>query len=306
MSRERLIILNPKAGRGRAGRQQPLIERTLRALQLPFDLERTNGPGDATRLAQQAVEAGYQQVVLIGGDGTLNEVVTGMLTAANRPTTSLGLIPIGSGNDFSRSFEGIKPDDIKGSIARLQRNQVRHIDVGRITTSDGTSTSISYMINNIGLAIDGMVAATVHDVPLLRRTAAYMAASLRALLVYRAYPMQIRFNNTKFNREFLIATITNTRWQGGGYQLTPDAKPDDGLLDLCLVDMMPIHRALMHLPKSRNGSHIKVPAVHMGQAQRVEVAFSVPTLVTSDGEVIATDARELVVEALPGVVDLVV
>jgi diacylglycerol kinase family enzyme len=156
------------------------------------------------------------------------------------------------------------------------------------------------------MGLDAAVAVESLKIPLLRGFAVYLIASLRALATYHPGPMTVRFDGRQISRPLFFASVGNGRCQGGGFWITPDAQLDDGLLDLCMVDTMPIPRALRKIPLLMRGVHTNEPEVMMARARRIEVTCPTSIPVATDGEVIATAAQRVDVEVLPGAVNLLV
>src|SRR6476469_4599541 len=129
-----LVILNPWAGRGTAGRRQPELEQALRETGTEFAIVTTHAVGGATELAWQGVEHGYRRIVAVGGDGTINEVVNGIkgAEASLGRRTQLGVIPLGTGSDFVKVLDGVEANDIHGGVRRAVGGRARTIDLGRV------------------------------------------------------------------------------------------------------------------------------------------------------------------------------
>jgi YegS/Rv2252/BmrU family lipid kinase len=308
---ELCVILNPHAGRGRAGRRQAELEQALHSAALDYRLHRTRKRGDAAKLAYQALQQGYNTIAVVGGDGSINEVVNALLHHASReqlaqPQAALGIVPMGTGSDFIKSLERFVPDDIRASVARLAAGHTRRIDAGRVQVTSDTGEQTHFFINNLALGIDAAVAAESQRIPYLTGTASYMAGAVRALLQYRIQPMTVRFADTELRRTLLLATVANGRCQGGGFWLTPDALLDDGLLDLCLVDRLRPDQIVRYLPRAMRGKHTGLPRVQMARASHITVEYTRPALIVTDGEVIATAARRLTVDVLPAALALLV
>ena len=293
-----MIILNPWAGRGKAGRKRAALERALRAAGVEYDLVLTHLRGGAIELAWQSVDRGYTRIVAAGGDGTINEVANGIKGAEQKlgKRAKLGIIPLGTGSDFIKSLDGIKPNDIPGAVQRLQSGRPHKVDIGRVQVPRG---AVRYFVNGLGIGLDAQVAFEALQIPRLRGTAVYLVAILRALMRYRAHPMTVQYDQHRVYRRLLFASVANGRCQGGGFWLTPDALVDDGQLDLCIIDHMRLPEIIRHLPKVMKGTHMRLSQVTMGRAHTVRVDSPVPIPIATDGEVIATDARQVLVETLP-------
>ncbi len=305
---KRYIILNPWAGRGLAGQRRGELEQALRRADLSFDIVTTHARGGATELTYQAIERGYDQIIAVGGDGTINEIVNGIIgcrQSQGRGAT-LGIVPLGTGSDFVKALDGVQPNDLSDAVRRLAEAKTRLVDAGRIVVEAGNQETTRCFINGLGMGLDAQVAVESLKLTKLKGLAVYLVAILRALAVYKAHPMTVRFDEYEVRRRLLFASVANGRCQGGGFWLTPEALIDDGMLDLCMIDKMRLDEIIRHITKLLDGSHTKLRQVTMGRARHVEVTCNRPIPVATDGEVVATDARRIWVEVLPGAIEVVV
>jgi YegS/Rv2252/BmrU family lipid kinase len=300
-----LAILNPWAGRGASGRRRPELEQALRESGADFDIVATHAVGGATELAWQGVERGYGRIIAVGGDGTINEVVNGIkgAEASLGRRARLGIIPLGTGSDFVKVLEGVEANDIHGGVRRAVGEHMRVVDLGRVQVDDRAPR---FFINALGMGLDAQVAAESLKLTKLKGLAVYLVAIIRALANYKAHPMTVEYDGHRIHRRLLFASPANGRCQGGGFWLTPDALIDDGLLDICLVDKMRLDEIIRHIPKVMEGTHTGLKQVTMGRARDIKVSCAAPLPVATDGEVIATDAHSITVEALPGAIEILV
>lgn len=298
-----LVILNPWAGRGNAGLHRRDVEDALTQAGLTYKLVETPARGAAITIAQQAVELGCRQIVAVGGDGTINEVVNGIKGAETSCglRAKLGIIPLGTGSDFVKTIDHAKPNDIAGSVERLVAGHPQAVDLGYVRLDQGQAR---FFINALGMGLDAQVAAEALKLTRLKGLAVYLTAILRALVNYKAHPMSIEYDDHQIERRLLFASVGNGRCQGGGFWLTPDAMIDDGLLDLCLVDAMRIDEILRHIPKVMKGTHTTLRQVTMGRARHIKLRCAATIPVATDGEVLATNARSVVVELHPQAIDV--
>ncbi|MEI7642793.1 MAG: diacylglycerol kinase family protein [Chloroflexales bacterium] len=302
------LILNPWAGRGAAGQRRPELEAALRAAGVDFDMVETHARGGATELTYQAMERGYGCVAAVGGDGTINEVVNGLLGGREQSGREavLGIVPLGTGSDFVKALDGVEPNDLAGAARRLATGRIRSVDVGMITVESPAGAERRHFINGLGMGIDAQVAVESLKLTGLKGFAVYLMAIIRALATYKANVMTVRFDGNEVRRRLLFASVASGRSQGGGFLMTPEALIDDGLLDLCIVEKLRLDQIIRHLPKLMEGSHTKLREVTMGRARHVEVTCQSGIPVATDGEVVATAATRVCVDVLPGAVRLVV
>jgi YegS/Rv2252/BmrU family lipid kinase len=301
------VILNPWAGRGAAGQRRPDLEAALREQDVDFTLLTTHARGGATELTYQAIGQGYECVVAVGGDGTINEVVNGIIgnREAGGREAALAIVPLGTGSDFVKALNTIEPNDVWGAARRIAAGRLRSVDAGMVTVEAGAQTIRRAFVNGLGMGIDAQVAVESNNLPNLRGFAVYLVAVMRALATYKAHVMSVKFDDYEVRRRLLFASVANGQVQGGGFRMTPDAIIDDGLLDLCIVDKMRLDEIVRHFTRLIEGTHTTLRQVTMGRARHVEVSSNGPIPVATDGEVIATDARHVVVDVLPGAIQLV-
>ena len=292
------LIVNTTAGRGHAGRVLPRVENCLGHCGVHYDLVRTEAPGQAIDLAREAVLAGYERVVAMGGDGTTNEVTNGLLLAAEEGYRAvLGVIPAGSGNDFAYAV-GI-PTDLKEACQRLAEGRERTVDVACVTV-DGQSRVFDY---GVGIGYDADVLLETRKMKSLRGFIMYLWAALRVLATNDKwpYPMRITVDEKPLPHQAVtLITIANGPRAGGGFLLAPDAKPDDGLLDVCVADPLGRLGILYLLPHAMRGTHKdKEPVTILrGRHVLIEGKRGLPGHI--DGEVLCTEGYRLEFEILPG------
>lgn len=266
------VIYNPAAGRGRARRHVREVEEYLRSRGARADCEPSTGPDDLVRIAAESSRAGYDRVVVCGGDGTLNLAVREFDLAKG----TLALIPTGSGDDFARVV-GIPRRNIKAACDVVLDGRVREVDVA-------LANNLRYL-GVAGLGFDSEVAEFANrNVKFLRGSAVYLYAIFRVLPRFMPRPVSIRSENGSRDACIMFAAIGNTRQYGGGIRITPDAIIDDGLLDLCIVHRTTRAELLKTLPKAYTGAHVRSPFVEMGRGREFHFEGEQVMAVYADGE----------------------
>ena len=298
---DQLVIVNPIAGRGAGERVIPRIVRLLREHGLSFDLVRTERPWHAAELARQAVVSGYRTVVAVGGDGTSNEVLNGLMAAreAGEGEAAMGVLCVGTGNDFAYGM-GI-PLDLEEGCAALARGRTRRVDVGH-------ARGFRYFGNGIGIGFDAAVNVVASRLQRLRGFLVYLIAVLRTLLFYYRAPLtRIELDDQTLEQPALMISVMNGRRMGGGFLMTPFSRPDDGLFDLCIGKKMSQLEMLSFVPRFMKGTQVGDPRVIMTRSRRVRVKVEEGTqVVHADGETLALDLRELDLEVVPQALMVVV
>jgi diacylglycerol kinase (ATP) len=215
----------------------------------------------------------------------------------------LGVIPLGTGSDFVKALDGVEANDIHGGVQRAVGERMRAVDLGLVRVGDNAPR---FFINALGMGLDAQVAAESLKLTKLKGLAVYLVAIIRALANYKAHPMTVEYDGSRIHRRLLFASSANGRCQGGGFWMTPDALIDDGLLDLCMIDNMRLDEIIRYIPKLMEGTHTSLKQVTMARARNISVTCAAPIPVATDGEVIATDARRITVETLPGAIEVLV
>lgn len=289
------LIVNPHSNRGGTQALLPKITDTLRQLGVEFELEQTRAPGQATEFARQAALHGYERVVAIGGDGTCNEVVNGLLIAAQEGHSAImGIVPTGSGNDLAYALR--IPSDTIQACNVLKNGAERIVDVGRVSVDGQTR----FFANVIGLGLDAEVALDTKKAKLLRGFFMYLWSAFR-VVAFGKWPYQAQFslNGQQHQVAVTLFTVANGVRAGGGFRLTPNAKLDDGLLDICYALELSRLGVLNLLPKALRGTHIYHQSVTLDRSNKVEVAVEKGIPGHIDGEILCVDGQHFEFEVLP-------
>lgn len=303
-----LIILNPISGHGAGERLWPPIQTALRAGRIDYDLAQTSLPRQAIDIAERAKQSGYETLIAIGGDGTVNEVVNGLMRASKqRPCGTLGVIPIGSGNDFSRTL-GLRAD-WRAAVHRLIAGRPTWIDIGKVicdAPAPGYDSGAHYFVNAIDTGFGARTAQHAHDFRFLTGMPMYLAAIFKTLVNYSTPYLKIALNDQVIEQSSTIVAMNNGRQMGGGFKMAPTASLEDGLLDVIIGDGLGRLGILSLLPKVMNGTHIGDPRVKYMQAPRVVIDSPDPLIVEADGEIPFIGAHHLEAEILPKHVQVIV
>jgi YegS/Rv2252/BmrU family lipid kinase len=293
------IIVNPVAGRGAGDRAAPQIEALLDGHGLEFDLVRTRQPWHAADLAREAVADGYDCVVAVGGDGTANEVLNGLLHAKveGAGRCAMGTLCVGRGNDFAYGV-GI-PQDLKTGCDVLAQAHRRWIDVGWV--AGGRYPEGRYFGNGVGIGFDAVVGFEAVKMKWLQGFASYLVAVLKTVFLYYAAPLTcIEYDGQTITQPSLMISIMNGRRMGGGFMMAPEGQPDDGLFDLCIAREVSRMRIFGLIPLFLRGTQASQDPIHTGRARRLTVtALDGALPAHADGETLCIDGRRLEFELLP-------
>lgn len=258
---------------------------------LAYDLVTTGQAGEAVTLAHAAVSDGYETIVAVGGDGTVNEVVNGMMDAVGpQPACTLGVIPLGSGNDFAKIPS--LPTNVLGACHRLAAGYSVALDLGRVNDR--------YFVNGVGLGFDAQVSVEATKIPWLTGLPLYLLAVLRTLLLsYKTPEATIQLDDRTIRQSITMCYVGIGRCAGGGFWLTPDADASDGLFDVAIARGLSRLGILRLLPEVMKGTHVDKEPVTMARSRRLVVDLEEPVSVHADGELIYQAARHLEFEVLP-------
>jgi len=298
------MIFNPEADRGRSNQRAGDLRQLSNELG-GADWAGTEFPGHATELALAAAQAGYETVVALGGDGTVHEVVNGLMQCDPARRPRMGVVPIGSGNDFAGGM-GIAKDPFD-AIKRIYQGGEKRIDIGKARDAAGRE---DYFCNVFGIGFDAAINIQSRRITWLRGFPMYLVSTLWTILLRYDRPMlEIELDGEHRTGRYLMLTIGNGTREGGGFRVTPDAKMDDGELDYLLVDSMSRLRMLRLIPEVMNGTHGRFPVAHLGRMKKLHVKSDMALPIESDGEMFApyqADVREVEIEIQPQAMRVIV
>ncbi|MGB1254085.1 MAG: diacylglycerol/lipid kinase family protein, partial [Candidatus Promineifilaceae bacterium] len=233
------VILNPSANNWRAQKQIPQIEQALASSGIDYELCITERKKQATELAASAVEAGFDTVMAAGGDGTIHEVVNGLIgQSGSAATTPLGILPIGTGNDLSDMLNLSR--DVEQAVQTIVSGRSRQIDIGRVTI-DGKH---HYFDNNCAVAMEPLITAEYNQLGRLSGVPRYVAAVIKGLFKLRPWPMKLEWDDGSYEGDILVGSVCNGPRTGSTFLMSPDAKVDDGLFDFVFVPKIPMRTVL--------------------------------------------------------------
>ncbi len=295
-----LVILNPISGNGAGAKLEPAIKDALHRGGLDFDLTRTTAPRQGVQIAEQAKRDGYDILVAVGGDGTSNEVINGILHfCGERAGGTLGIIPVGSGNDFCKMLS--LPPHWKAGVERILAGNSRWVDVGKVIgdhPAPGFDTP-HHFLNGLDTGFGAQVAVHAHEVPYLTGTAMYLVAVFKTLVHYSVPQVRIDLDGELIEQRSTMVAISNGRCYGGGFWITPLAEADDALFDVIIAKGLGRLGILSLLPKVMKGTHLDDPRVRFTRASHVVIESPGPLIVEADGEIPFLDTRRLDIEILP-------
>jgi YegS/Rv2252/BmrU family lipid kinase len=296
------LILNPNADMGNAWKLatdlRPIVEEFGGA-----DWAGTVYPTHAIELTTQAADEGYELIIAAGGDGTVQEVINGLMEVPKEKRPKLGIVPLGSGNDFAyASGISTKPTD---AIQQIFTGKSRFIDVGLIETESGRR---QYWDNTLGIGFDATVTIRTHTLPVLRGFIMYLTAVLQTIALNHEAPlMQFRSDEESWDERTLMMVICNGPREGGGFLVAPEAQNDDGVFHYATINKVSRPMMLRLVPEVMNGTHGRFEQIRMGTLRKMEIQSEAPLRIHLDGETFAgfgTDVRKLKVEIIPKAIEI--
>jgi len=295
------LIVNLTAGGGKPHKHLNTVLKLLKENGLNFKVCTTSYQGEAVELAQKVADNGAELIVSVGGDGTINEIVNGIMKSKNAPL--LGIIPLGWANDFIKSTN--IPSDIIEACKIIVRGKIKEIDIGTINGK-------IYFANICGIGFDAEVAQLANQMkskhPNLHILSAfvYVFATVKKLLSPFSYHnVKIKFDGQEIHSKILFIAISNGKFYGGRFKITPEAILDDGLLEICTVEEMGRLKYLMSIPKVFKGTHESIKGINFYRAKEVVIQSSELILAQVSGEVIEGQ-KEFTISLLPKSLKLIV
>jgi diacylglycerol kinase (ATP) len=291
------VILNPCGGNLPGQTKVARVEQALRQVGLPYHLEVTSQPGHGIELAQQAAFEGWPIIAAAGGDGTVNEVVNGLMQAADKAEAGImGIIPLGTGNDLAEIL--CLPGDIISACQRLAAGKTRLIDVGQVNGH--------YFVNNSAVGLEPMVTLAHERLRQIKGKPRYILAALQTILAAKSWLMRLAWNNSLYDGPITLVSVGNSRRTGGSFYMTPQAELDDGLLDFIYAGRLSRWALLRLLPQTFKGTHIHHPQVVYLKTTALSITSSPPTPIQADGEIIAENATEITYQVIPSKLRVIV
>lgn len=291
------VILNPYANRWVAGQRQAELEASLQKAGFDYQLKRTNFPEHAIQLAREAVEIGNTPLIAAGGDGTLSEVVNGLMQATppgQNPAGPIGFVPFGTANDLTEML-GI-PNNLNEVVNILAEGHTTTIDLGRVNGR--------YFDNNSAIGLEPVITLENIRLKRLKGVFRYMVSALIGIIKNPTWDGEIEWDDQKYSGTLALVSVGNSQRTGGVFYMTPNASLSDGYLDFVFAPALKHRRLLQMLPKTQSGDHIHEPEVQEYRTKKLTIRTKTPTPIQADGEVFELGATEIMYEVLPGALEV--
>ena len=286
MKSDWLVIVNPNAGNRKGKKDWNIISSLLTLHNISFDSVFTTEKHHAIRLAKEGVENGYRKIISLGGDGTHNEVANGILQQTTVPShmVKLAMIMVGTGNDWARTYD--IPLSYKSSVEIIQRENSFRQDAGIVTYYRGETKESRYFVNVAGMGFDALVA---HKTNLQKEAGkgnafSYLLNIFSSLFSHKERKTEILIDGQSIKAEVFSMNVGICKYNGGGMKQTPNAVPDDGLLDVTIIRKVSPFYVIRNVKKLYNGSFIHLPEVSTHRGESVVISGQKQIFLEVDGE----------------------
>ena len=270
------IIVNPNAGRKQGLAAADKAADLFKSRDVDFDIKVSEKPGDSVTLAENLDTETYTGIIAVGGDGTLFEVINGLLKSRKTISIPVGQIPVGTGNSFIKDL-GIS--SIDQALSVIIGGNTKNIDLGKFSSSSGSF----YFANLLGT---GFVSNVAYRAQKYKKLGAfsYILGVLEEVTVLKSVEVLLNIDGKEFKKDVIFTEICNSRYTGGDMLMAPDAEIDDGLLDVVILNKVSRVKLLSLFPKLFKGTHINDPAIEVLKGKIISLKSSVPMALTPDGE----------------------
>ena len=295
------LIVNPNSGTQKFERTWNQIQRILSHRNINYSYAFTQQTKDEINLVDTAVREGFRNIISVGGDGTLHHVVNGILRQRYIKSSEikLGVIPLGTGNDWIKTYH--IPTNLEQVIDVLQNNHTVYQDIGVITLANGEA---EYFNNIAGIGYDGYVVKKLNSLKRLG-SIAYLLSGLQGLLFYRKSKYQIKIQRQIIEEKCLMILFGICQYSGGGMQMTKEANPNDGLLDITIAKNFSFFDLILNLPKLYNGKIVDHQKVSNYKVKTIDIKeINGSSFVEADGELIGTSSLQ--VSIIPNGIQVIV
>ncbi len=287
MAKNTMVIVNPASGNGKTRNNWPDIKNNLEKAGLEFDFAHTTCRFEATYFVREALKNGYETIVSVGGDGTLNEVVNGFFDngVMINQSAKLGIIPGGTGGDFIRTLD--YPKDYIEACQVIARGQSELIDLGKVNFFNHNASPISrYFINVAGFGLDGAVVDRVNRTSkFFGGFLSFLYGTIAGTLQFQSFPLTLEVDGQLVHEGMTsVVTVANGQYFGGSMQIAPGAVLDDGIFEIVIVEGLTKGRLLRCLPTIYKGAHGQFPEVSFLRGIRVKATSPERVLLDIDGE----------------------
>lgn len=297
------IILNPYSNRWNAKRRWPLVQKALQSSGFDYDLVVSEGPGYISMLAEQAAREGFFPIIAAGGDGTIGEVLQGLVRAAggtSGPLATLGILPLGTANDFAEHSLGLSRD-LAASVAVLLGGKTRRVDLGQVNEH--------YFINNTALGLEPSITVIQSQINWLKGVPRYLFAAALGILQRPSWTAEMEWQDGQYTGPISLITVGNGGRSGGLFYMAPHADPADGLLTIVHGYRATRREMFQMLPRAMKpgpGNYVESHGVSEFHSPWLRVRLNHPSPAHADGDVFSTSTQEFEYKIHPACVNVLV
>ncbi|MBN1176198.1 MAG: diacylglycerol kinase family lipid kinase [Dehalococcoidales bacterium] len=279
------VIVNPAAGAGKTARLWPQIMDLFKGQGLRFEHDITEAPGHAIELAREAACNGYNMVVSVGGDGTINEIVNGIYASGNIKEALLGIVSTGTGSDYIRTI-GI-PKHFNDACRCFVEPRHLTVDLGMVEYENDGQKVERLFVNFAGMGFDAeIVRRTTQQYKAMGGLLSYLVSTIATILTYRNKDITLIVDGGVVDKKVCTVVMNNGRYGGGGMFTAPHATIDDGYFDVMIIGDISKPDLLWSLPRVYRGTHLTHPRVTMRKAKEIEIRSAQPMHIQADGELL--------------------
>jgi YegS/Rv2252/BmrU family lipid kinase len=287
------VILNPYAGRWLALQRKPEVEAALRSADIDYELVQTERPGHGIQLTAQAVREGFSPIISAGGDGSISEVVNGLIEAAgDEVPPPLGIMPLGTANDFVVNLN--LPTDLFVAAQVIATGKPKNVDLCQVNGH--------YFDNNSAIGLEPFITLIQERMTRLRGITRYLVATLRGIMSNPQWKARLQWEEGEYEGMVTLVTVGNCRRTGGIFYVTPHADPYDGLLTFVygfMATRLQILRLLPRTMKPGPGNYVEHPAIHEIHTRWLRIHTETPTPMHTDGEIQSRAIQDLEYRVFP-------
>jgi len=284
------LILNPMADMGRAWKTANALRPIAQEFQGDLSWSGTVYPSHAIELAKQAAHEGCDMVIAMGGDGTVHEVMNGLMQVPAEKRPVMGVVPIGSGNDFAYSI-GINQKPDHALAHALKAELIKPVDIGLMTDEHGRK---EFFDNTLGIGFDAVVTIRSHKLPIVKGFLMYLTAVIQTIILnHDPANLKIETDKEKWDTTALMVTLCNGPREGGGFMLSPNSKNDDGTMEFVIVNKVSRTMMFRLVPEFMSGTHMRFKQIHMGEYKKFSLSSDHPLYIHADGEIFTSFGSNL-------------
>ena len=282
-----LVIVNPNAGTKKGQKDWEKIAKRISKENIPHSTIFTTKKGHAIELTREKIKSGYRKFLVVGGDGTLNEVVNGIYSQSAIPPVNciVGMIPVGTGNDWCRSFN--IPFSYKKAVKLIKKEKTRLQDVGKVSFYNSDIHQSRYFVNVTGMGYDAVVAAKTNKDKERGRGGplVYIKNLFTSLLFYKHTSTELFIDgHPPLKHNLFSVSVGIGKYNGGGMMQLPGAVVDDGIFEVTLIKKLGKFTVVRQVKNLYDGSFIHHPKVETYRGQSIEIRSTPPISIEADGE----------------------